>query len=373
MKERKILIVGGGLAGLTAAIHLASYDFEVCLIEKESYPHHKVCGEYLSKEILSYFDFLNLSLDELKPVEITNLEYSNQNGKTIKTILPLGGLGISRYSLDYFLYKEALKAGVIIHKEVVASIQFYSDNFITKTISGKKYYSHFLLGAFGKRSNLDKQLNRSFINNKSGWLAVKSHYSLDSFPENTVALHNFKGGYCGLSKVESGAVNVCYLAAYNSFKKYKDTQKFKEEVLTKNPHLKKFFSKAKPIFSNELSIAQVSFDNKSIVKDHIFMLGDAAGLIHPLCGNGMAMAIHSAGIAAECILKYYSEGEFSRQEIEIEYTRKWNEQFKTRLRTGRILQKLMLHPSLSRISQNTIQLFPGLLNTIISKTHGLPK
>lgn len=372
MKERKILIVGGGLSGLTAAIHLASYDFEVCLIEKESYPHHKVCGEYLSKEILSYFDFLNLSLDSLKPVDISNLEYSNHIGKTIKTKLPLGGFGISRYTLDHYLYKEALKAGVTICNEVVSSVKYSRDNFITTTISGKEYSSHFVLGAFGKRSNLDKQLNRSFINNKSGWLAVKSHYALDSFPANTVALHNFDGGYCGLSKVESGAVNVCYLASYNSFKKYKDTQKFKEEVLYQNPHLKDFFTTAKPIFSSEITIAQVSFDDKSLVKDHIIMLGDAAGLIHPLCGNGMAMAIHSAGIAAECILKYYSEGEFSRQEIESEYCKEWNKQFKTRLRTGRLLQNLMLHPNLAKLSQNIIQLFPDILNSIISKTHGSP-
>ncbi len=372
MKKADIGIVGGGLAGLTAAIHLASRGLKVLLFEKEEYPHHKVCGEYLSREILPYLESLNISLDSLDPKIIDQLLYTTPSGKTIKTDLKSGGIGISRYALDNYLYEKARELNVQIIQQTVSIISFEDEVFEMSTSENQVFSAKIVLGAFGKRSSLDKKLNREFIKKKSGWLAVKAHYKLDDYPENRVSLHNFKGGYCGLSKTETGAVNVCYLASYESFKDYKNIDSYKEEVLCKNPQLKTFFAEAVPLFETDLSIAQVSFEKKSLVEDHILMLGDAAGLIHPLCGNGMAMAFHSAKLASESILKYYDPNAFSRTDIEKEYIKKWNKQFKSRMKIGSVLQKILLKPFLAEASQNLIKMFPSLLPFIITKTHGKP-
>ncbi len=370
MKKADIAIVGGGLAGLTSAIHLAGYGFQICLFEKQAYPHHKVCGEYLSREILPYLQRLNISLSQLNPVEINRLAFSTAQGNTISADLPLGGLGISRYALDNFLFLKARELGVEIVKEFVVSVNFNKDRFLIKTLQGNQSTAAIVLGAFGKRSLLDKKLNRNFIVQKSGWLAVKAHYQMESYPGNTVSLHNFKGGYCGLSKTETGAVNVCYLASTESFKNYNNSEDHKNKVLRKNPHLNSFFEQATPLFEKELSIAQVSFEKKSLVENHILMLGDAAGLIHPLCGNGMAMAIHSAKLASESILKYYKRSGFNRKELEEIYISQWNFHFKSRFKTGRVLQKILLNPPLAEISQALIRAFPAGLPKIIARTHG---
>jgi len=370
VKKADIAIIGGGLAGLTAAIHLASNGLQICLFERETYPHHKVCGEYLSLEILPYLQTLNIDLSQFHPVEINNLLYSTPQGNAIQVDLPLGGLGISRYTLDNFLFLKAREMGVEIIHESVVSVKYNKEKFLVKSLQGSEIKIDLVLGAFGKRSLLDKKLNRNFIDRKSGWLAIKAHYQMDSYPNNRVSLHNFIGGYCGLSKTESRAVNVCYLATYKSFKNYKNSEDYKNKVLRKNPYLNSFFENATPLFEKELTIAQVSFDKKSLVVDHILMLGDAAGLIHPLCGNGMAMAIHSAKLASESILKHYKPSGFHRNEIENYYTKQWNFHFKSRLKTGRILQKILLNPGLAEISQTLIKSFPAVLPNIISKTHG---
>ena len=369
VKQPDVIIIGGGLAGLTAAIHLASKKMKVRVYEKETYPHHKVCGEYLSKEILPYLNSLGIDFKRSGPIEIDTLNYSDNAGKSLISHLPLGGLGISRFELDNVLYRFALDKGVEVCHDIITSVEFKNNGFLVKD-SLEVVNSSFVLGAYGKRSLLDKKLNRDFIFRKSGWLAVKGHYTNDSYPLNTVSLHNFKGGYCGLSKTESGAVNVCYLTSYRSFKEYKNPEDFKNEVLSQNPHLLEFFRNSSPLFPKDLTIAQISFDKKRQVDGHVLMIGDAAGLIHPLCGNGMAMAIHSAKLASESILENFNEGYFNRKNIERRYIKTWKKNFSGRLRMGRALQMILLNSRLTGISQKIITKFPYLLPAIIKRTHG---
>ena len=372
MKKKSIGIIGGGLSGLVAAIHLSKNNLPVTLFEKETYPNHKVCGEYLSQEIIPYLERLDIHLSDLKPANIDRLQYSTASGRVVKTKLPLGGLGISRYALDHFLYKKAIACGVTIVTALVTDALFKEVQFIITTNKKQEFYFDIVLGAFGKRSLMDKKMERKFIDEKSGWLAIKGHYKMDDFPDDLVMLHNFIGGYCGLSKTETGAINVCYLASYNSFKKHKDPLTFKDKVLMQNPQLRAFFQEAIPLFEKDISIAQISFQNKSCVQDHILMLGDAAGLIHPLSGNGMAMAIHSAKIASEAILNQINKQEFSRVAMELEYKKNWKDQFSARLRMGGILQGILLSEKLSGFVQRFIHTFPSVLPKIISKTHGKP-
>lgn len=354
---------------MTAAIHLASENLKVRLYEKEKYPHHKVCGEYLSKEILPYLNSLGIDLNYSGPADITSLVFSDRKGTILNTPLPLGGIGISRYKLDHTLYEKAVNLGVDVCHETVIDVDFKENLFFIKDRNGT-VNSNFVLGAYGKRSNLDKKLNRDFISRKTGWLAVKGHYKNKDYPGNVVSLHNFNGGYCGLSRTETEAINVCYLATYTSFKKYKNPEGFKNEVLAQNPNLKDFFKKSSPVFLQDLTIAQISFEKKKQVDNHILMIGDAAGLIHPLCGNGMAMAIHSAKLVSETILESWNKGKFDRNKIEKVYIKKWKKTFRSRLRMGRILQRILLDQRLSNIGLKFMYRFPSLLPAIIKKTHG---
>jgi len=371
MEQKEVVIIGGGLAGLTAAIHLSKVGIKVILIEKNSFPKHKVCGEYISNEILPYLNWLDVDILSLKPTHIDKLQFSISNGKTINTTLPLGGFGISRYTLDAFLYDKAIANGCEVIQDNVEAIDFTDFIFTVKTLRGSVYKTPAVLGAFGKRSNIDQKMNRGFIQKKSHWLAVKAHYS-GSFDDTVVGLHNFKGGYCGVSKVEEGKINICYLADYKTFKQYKNIEDYQQQVVQKNPVLKAIFKECIPVFEKPLTISQISFDKKQPVENHILMIGDSAGLIHPLCGNGMAMAIHSAKIASELLYHYYSGTVKSRPELEDAYNSKWKSQFGQRLKTGRMLSDLLQKPNLSKILMRIFIMFPALLQIIIKKTHGKP-
>jgi len=369
--SKEITIVGGGLAGLTAAIHLSKIGLKVLLIEKNEYPKHKVCGEYVSNEILPYLNWLSLDISELKPTRISKLEFSTIDGQTIHCDLPLGGFGVSRYAFDYFLYKKAIQNGCEIFQDNVEDIIYQNDIFTVSTSDGKIINSRIVIGAFGKRSNIDLKLKREFALKKSHWLAVKAHYS-GNFPDDLVGLHNFEGGYCGVSKVENDATNICYLVTYASFKKHKNIEEFQNQVLAKNPHLKSVFKNSEMIFDNPLTISQVSFNKKALVENHILMIGDTAGLIHPLCGNGMAMAIHSAKIVCELIEKFYNNEIKSTEQLVKMYESEWKRNFIKRIRIGRVLAFLLQNSNVSIVLMKIILTFPMLLPFIIKQTHGKP-
>ena len=369
VNQNEVLIIGGGLAGLTAAIHLSKRGLQVTVIEKNNYPKHKVCGEYISNEVLPYYEWLGIGISKIKPTSINKLQFSAQNGTTINANLPLGGFGISRHALDFHLYNVAIALGCIFIHETVENIIFEEDKFEVTLSNGTLLKSKIVIGAFGKRSNIDVKLNRNFIQEKSHWLAVKSHY-IGDFPNDLVGLHNFNGGYCGVSKVENNVINICYITNYEAYKLHKNSEEFQKDVLSKNPHLKKIFENCTLIFEKPLSIGQISFDKKEAVENHILMIGDTAGLIHPLCGNGMAMAIHSAKIASEAVLNYYENDCSSRTSLEDLYSKKWKFHFEKRLKMGRFLASILQKPRISSILMRILVKFPFLLPIIIKKTHG---
>jgi len=111
-KTYQCAIVGGGLAGLCLAIQLADKGISVILFEKNTYPFHKVCGEYISMESWNFLNELGLPLEELNLPRINELGISSESGFMLNTLLPLGGFGISRYSLDNYLCEIARKKNV---------------------------------------------------------------------------------------------------------------------------------------------------------------------------------------------------------------------------------------------------------------------
>ena len=135
VKEHGIVIIGGGLAGLTAAIHLAIEGQEVALFEINPYPHHRVCGEYVSKEIVPYLKRLGVDLYAYKAIDISQFEISTPKGYLVKTDLPLGGIGISRFAFDELLYKRARELGVTFYFEKVTEVVFKNELFYLTSTS----------------------------------------------------------------------------------------------------------------------------------------------------------------------------------------------------------------------------------------------
>jgi flavin-dependent dehydrogenase len=372
-KIHDVAIIGGGLAGLTLAIQCVDAGYKTILFEKENYPFHKVCGEYVSMESLPFLQKLGFPSENFDLPIINKLQLSNIEGNVYEFPLATGGFGISRYSIDYALYELAkLKGADIFTNSKVSNLSFINNAF-SITTNTENYISKIAAASFGKRSNLDVKWNRDFIKKKPGklsnYVGVKYHIQYP-FPKEQIALHNFQNGYCGISNIENNKCCLCYLTTANNLKQNNNSlTQLEKNVLWKNPELKKIFTNATFLYNEPLVISQISFSKKTQVEDHVLMVGDAAGLITPLCGNGMSMAMHASKIAFENI-DAFLQHKIDRVEMEKNYSQQWQKKFSKRLLVGRTVQRLFGNNASTSLFLKIMNKNKWLAKQIIRSTHG---
>ncbi len=359
-------IVGGGLAGLCLAIQLKKKGHSVILFEKNEYPFHKVCGEYISNESRQFLESLGLPLFEMNLPKIDQLGVSSVKGFMMVAPLKLGGFGVSRFTLDHRLSLIAKKAGVVIFENCKV-FNVNETNYISEiNTSLGKVQTRIVCGSYGKLSPvfMDK-INKP----AKQYIAVKYHVKL-KFAENRIELHNFKNGYCGISKVDNETYCLCYLTTAKNLKDNNNNIKeLEKNVLMKNLFLKKYFNEAEFLFKEPLTISQISFNKKSTNSSGIFLLGDAAGAIAPLCGNGMSMAMRASKILAN-LLDDFFKNKINKTRLLDSYKAEWNANFSTRIKAGYYLQQLFGKNTLTHLSLKFLSNKPKLLQKIISLTHG---
>ncbi|WP_211352052.1 NAD(P)/FAD-dependent oxidoreductase [Dinghuibacter silviterrae] len=367
----QVALIGGGLAGLSLSITLAQKGYRVIVFEKETYPLHRVCGEYVSMESHPFLERLGLSLDAFP--RIHTLTVTAPDGYTLTHPLDMGGFGISRYTLDALLAGRAVAAGVTLRTGCTVTAVAFDDSGFMIEAGGETTRALAAVGSFGKRSNLDVRMQRPFVQRKDrrldNFIGVKYHIRVD-LPPGQIALHNFRDGYCGVSAVENGLHCLCYLTTAANLKRGGGSiRQMEENILCANPHLRALFTKAHFEWDKPVTIAQISFAPKDPVEGHLLMVGDAAGLISPLCGNGMSMAFR-AGQLAEAVLIPFLRGDITRAEMEKQYRLAWNMHFSNRLKAGRLIQSLFGKPWTTKLFLKVLKPFPILTRGIIRKTHG---
>ena len=370
-----VAIAGGGLAGLALSIQCAQAGYRTVLFEKEKYPFHKVCGEYISFESWNFLEDLGVPLSQMNLPIIRRLLVTAPNGKKLEQDLPLGGFGISRYKLDAILAEIAKQNGVeLIEGMKVDDIKFENGMFTLQTLTGN-YKAKVAAGAFGKRTNLDVKWKRKFIlqkpNKLNNYIGVKYHITIN-WPEDLIALHNFENGYCGISQIEENKCCLCYLTTAKNLERCGHSiPQMEKQVLCRNHHLKRIFEDAEMISQPPVTISQISFEKKEQVYNHLLLTGDAAGMIAPLCGNGMSMALHGSKIAFEQ-MHLFLQNKIPRWQMENDYAQTWKKQFSGRLRTGRMVQRFFGSVLLSDLLISALKPFPSLTDKLISQTHGQP-
>jgi len=286
-----LIVIGGGPAGTSAAITAARDGWRVLLLEKDRFPRHKVCGEFVSAESLSLLRWLlGDSQDTLFEQALFLVESRLFiDGRTVRVPVSPAAASITRYDLDFALWDAARRGGVVaLQKTAVQRIE-RGTGFRVVTSAGE-FSGRALVNASGRWSNLNRQPHGA---NGSRWLGLKAHCRGEMEP--SVDLYFFDGGYCGVQPVrasDDGAVlNVCALFRPGVADTFND-------LLRCHPALESRSRNWSTVFPS-LSTFPVMFRDPRPVSDLVLNAGDAAGFVDPFVGDGISLALRGGSLAAK--------------------------------------------------------------------------
>lgn len=345
------LIVGGGLAGSAAAILLARAGRSVHLIERETAPHHTACGEFLSIEACEHLVALGLDPVDLGASRIDTIEVA-ANDRLATAPLPFTARGLSRFRLDEALIERAASAGARVERGVrVTGIEHGG----ARTASGLAQGANLLL-ATGKHRVPGSEPVRP--PGTDPYLGFKMHYRLSSAAsemlDGRIRLILFDGGYAGVQMIEDGRTNLSLVIRKQELARRGGTWEAVRRMLAALPHCGPLLSDAEPLLSRPVAVANLPYGNRvrQSADEAFFRLGDQAGMTASLTGDGMAAALRSAFIAAQCI----TEGAEAR-----DYRARHQRVIGHQVRRAMVLQSMQESTILRAAAMATMRVWPGLL------------
>ncbi len=378
----QIAVVGAGLAGSSVAAALAQRDHDVVLLERDEFPRDKVCGEFLSPETVESLQTLGCCerFFEFEPPAINGARIATPDGSRLELALNSTAYGMSRRRLDELLFDHARDCGAAafdgadvrrIDADAGGPTRLHVDTGTdgqTETLD-----AGLVVAAYGRRTRLDRQLQRPFFEQRSTQVGMKRHHRItadacDSLPplDDVVELHIFDGGYCGISFVEDDIVNVCTmfdrrLLQRDGFR----GSRFWEYFRTRDTPLGERLRSLEPCDTDTCAVAQIPLQLKERAGDNgVLYVGDAAGMIAPLAGDGQAMAIESGLQLAQLIDASMPENP-QRQ-----WNRRWRRRYEMRLRLGRVLQGAMTRPRLASAAISALDAVPAVGRKLVEWTRG---
>jgi flavin-dependent dehydrogenase len=358
---QKIAIAGAGPAGSSLAIRLAEAGFDVTLIEREKFPRHKLCGEFISPECFDHFRELGV-LDRMLSAggdHISETRFYSPSGKNVAVPSEwFGGgfaLSLSRAEMDDRLMRRTREMGVTTLEETSA-IGLRAEKgrilaVITRNGEGaSEVAADLFIDATGRARVLEKlaekHLSGAAVKHRSArprLVGFKNHFRGVSLEKGACEIYFFRGGYGGLSYVEQGAANFCFLIKAGEVKRFNGKpNKMIEELVFKNKRARLCLEDAEPI-GDWLAVSIDGFGKKELrPAANLFTVGDSAAFIDPFTGSGMLMALESSRLLAGCVATCASP-----DEIALNYARAYRQNFRKRLWVCAPLRKWAFMPNLA--------------------------
>jgi flavin-dependent dehydrogenase len=347
-----IAIIGAGLAGSGLAAALAERGWGVLLLERRQQPQHKVCGEFLSPESQGSLRALELysTVAALDPSPMTRARLISPLGLRLSIELPGTAWGVSRFALDAALAGAAERAGACVQLGATATAIESRDSLELITVRDAHgqlamLRARAIVLACGRNPLPGLRPDVGVKRARPTYVGVKCHYGGLALPPE-VRLYLFGGGYAGLAPIEDGRANLCMLVPRAAFAQAgSSVPAMIAAAMRANPALGRDLRGGHPLPGSEVAVAPVDTGQAGIPWDRFARLGDAAVMIPPLCGDGMAMALRGAELCAP-LAHEFLRGDRTLASWEAAYRSAWHHEFDRPVRVGRRLQALLSIPGL---------------------------
>ena len=368
VSDYDVIIAGSGPAGASAAIHLALGGARVLLAEQKKFPRPKLCGEFISPECSAHFDRLGVA-DQMyasDPAKLTETVFYSQSGASVSVPSDWFGngvaLGLSRAEMDERLLRRAVEVGV----HVLEDTQVLDLNFEQQRVAGVTLRSHvaektvpapLTIDATGRARTLARmarKVSRSRARlQRRQLVAFKAHLRNTQVARGTCEIYFYPGGYGGLSTIENGLTNLCFIVNSRDVRTLQsDPNGIMREIVCRNHRAAHTLEHAEPV-TPWLAVALEGFGRHSVTPiAGLIAIGDAASFIDPFTGSGMLMALESGELAAQTIHKHLSEINTpdAVRQLGEEYRAAYHQQFNTRLRVCSSIRRAAFTPGLASMA-----------------------
>ncbi|MFM9281559.1 NAD(P)/FAD-dependent oxidoreductase [Paenibacillus jiagnxiensis] len=371
-KQVDAIVIGAGIAGSSCALLLAGQGHRTLLLDRQNFPRHKTCGEFMSPETREMLEYLGVQLleQEVRPSVMDKAVIIMPHGGEIEAPLPGQAYGISRYKLDSLLHEKALTAGAeIVTKATVTAIHPQNGHgYEVETRQGNKravYQAKAVIGAYGTKK-LRGMTPSDKLRDGTVYVGVKSHYN--GIPLSTrVELYFCDGGYVGISPVENGTANVAALLALDRVKGGgRSVPDILQAAAMTNAKLAARLAPGAPVPGTQVSIAPVRLSDVPEPWSQFPHIGDAMLVIPPLSGDGMSIALRSS-LLCSCWTDRYLKGQISCRDWQDQYTNEANHEFSQLLGRANTIQRLAFAKT-NRFYPVLTRLVPGLSSYLVKAT-----
>jgi flavin-dependent dehydrogenase len=387
-----VIIAGAGPAGTSAAIHLAKANLRVLLIEQKQFPRPKLCGEFISPECFSHFENLGVAgaMMSSNPAKISRTVFYSSRGHGISVPSDWFGsgaaLGLSRAAMDNNLLERAQFLGVDVLQGATVTNVIEEEHRVCGVrvksgIGDNEVRALVTIDATGRSRFLTRRLQQNHDESKGhvrrGLVAFKAHLTNAEPAPDVCEIYSYRGGYGGLSSVENGISNLCFIVAAKDVRRsHSNADVVMHETVMRNQRAARTLRNARRC-SEWLSVSLEGFGTgEPAPKQGLLAIGDSASFIDPFTGSGMLMALESGQLAASVIVGHIDElsNAVGLKELRRDYVDQYRRRFASRLRISGVLRRTAFNPRLAEMTIVACSLSEWLRNRLAratrSTTHG---
>jgi geranylgeranyl reductase family protein len=299
---RDVVVVGGGIAGAATALRLAQLGHDVVIVDRATFPRDKVCGEGLMPHGVEELRALGVA-DALTPRPFEGIRYRAGDDVAIGRFSEGPGWGLRRLGLDEVVLAAARAAGVEVEEGVRVSAIAVDAGGVAVTTDAGDLRARVVVGADGLHSLVRKQICAQLSATTAPRYGARLHVRLapGRRAPTTVDVTLADGVEYYVTPVDDDAVNLALLCGKDTTRTLGgDLDANLWALLRAAPELRDWTEGATPISAAALT-GPLRQSVSRLVGDRAVLVGDAAGFVDAITGEGMSLAMASARFAAETL------------------------------------------------------------------------
>ncbi len=386
-KTYDVAIVGAGPGGSSAAHYLAKAGLDVLLLDKADFPRDKTCGDGLTPRALKILDDMGI-LDQSRKAgfQINGLELHARSGAQMFTSIPKHSeypdhlLVVPRFKLDNIIRRRAIKSGAHFESPVRVRHMEYEEKFVRilahKGRQKHSYQAKVIIMAIGANIRLLQQLNilkrkpklimatRAYFENMTGLTdRIQAHFADIPLP-----------GYGWVFPISKTAANVGlgYWPSKMPFRRKPSSARSELKLFLDSPKMREMIKDGHMQGAIRSYPLRIDFSTSPTFGERILLVGESAGLVSPLSGEGIDFALESGQLAAQFLIERFPTGDFSRRVL-MRYDKLLRTHFQSIFRFLNLVRRFYVNPILMdrmiTVSEKRPEIKRLLINILISQQH----